>query len=119
MTHTQYDLYTNTVFYSYLGLLLVNYLWFLPRAYREYKNKRPTHATRKVNWACGLGALLTIVCFYGISTECRAYIYFAMIMLNGWAYIIVGNIWMRHQILSNPNHPLHELYSSMIMKGKD
>ncbi|MDX9668636.1 hypothetical protein QMK50_27195 [Pseudomonas sp. P5_152] len=119
MTNADYNLYTTITFYGYLSLLLVNYLWFLPKAYREYKNKRPTHATRKVNWACGLGGLLTILCIFGMSTPWRVGIYFVLLMTNLATYIGVGHLWMRHQILSNPSHPLHELYSSMIMKGKD
>lgn len=44
---------------------------------------------------------------------------FVWLMLNAFAAIIAHHLWQRNQILSNPDHPLHELYSSMIMKGKD
>jgi hypothetical protein len=106
-------------FYPYLLLLLVNYAWFLPRAYRDLKNKRPTHATKKVYWACGIGAFLTVVFGLSMATPWRGTFGFIWFFLNFSSIILVGHLWQRHQILSNPSHPLHELYSSMIMKGKD
>jgi hypothetical protein len=116
MTNAEFGMLSETVFYVYLTLLLVNYAWFLPKAYREFKSKRPTHATRNVKWACGLGVLLSILLCVGMATPWRAGIYFLLFILNGFSYVIAGHLWMRHQILSNPDHPLHGLYSSMIMK---
>lgn len=119
MTSIEFEAFVLSMFYPYVILVLINYGWFLPRAYRDLKNQRPTEATRKALWAFGLGALLTVLFGLSMITPWRGAFGLIWFFANAFAFILTLHVWQRHQILNNPRNPLHKLLSSMVMKGKD
>jgi hypothetical protein len=119
MTKAEFLVMSEAVFYIYLALSLVNYLWFLPKAYREYTNKRLKRATAHIYWASAVGIMLTLLCCVGMVTQWRIITGLSLLILNGGTYIVLANFWTHHQILNDPGHPLHQPYSNSIMSGRE